>query len=179
MQDFKTLEGATAIFQSLNALGQENNIFMLRRDTQHEVSGGAMASGAAAGMAAAIGVGVGFGKDTTSSSTILSGNVDSVLVNATEKGLFFVALKRTSGITLTGFTSVEKMEPVLGQCLFVDYGRINKFVVKNFSFIQKKIQKVYITYDNNMTMFLIGRVAEKGVPYHEANFAKFVAKFKK
>ncbi|MCQ2570990.1 MAG: hypothetical protein MJ154_01955 [Candidatus Saccharibacteria bacterium] len=179
MQDFKTLEGATAIFQSLNALGQENNIFLLRRDTQHEISGNAMAAGAAAGMAAVVGIGFARGKDTSSTATVLDDGADSLLVNATESGMYFIALKRTSGITLAGFTSVDKMELVPNQCQFVSYAQMNKFVVKNFSFIQKKIQKVYITYDNDMTMFLIGRTVEKELPYHEANFAKFVAKFKK
>ena len=59
MEDFKTIEGATALFKAKNALGKENCIFVLYLDTQHEGMKYGIAGGMAGGLAAGLGVGVG------------------------------------------------------------------------------------------------------------------------
>jgi hypothetical protein len=73
----------------------------------------------------------------------------------------------------------DKLTPEPDQYMFLDYGLIKGIEVKNFSFIQKKVQKVRISYGDKAKMFLLGNVAEKSIPYQAENFAKFCAKYKK
>ena len=171
MNDFKTIEGATAIFQQLDALGAQNNIFVLYLDTQHE----GFKYGAAGGMAAGLGFGV--ITQTAASNLVLNGDYKGLLVNETEKGLHLVALQGKGG----GLTQIkpDRLEAHPEQYLFLDYGQIKEIEVKNYSFIQKKVQKVRISYGDKAKMFLLGNVNEANIPYQAENFAKFCAKYKK
>lgn len=177
MEDFKTIEGATALFKQKKALGKENCIFVLYLDTQHEGMKYGIAGGMAGGLAAGLGVGVGVYKETAASKKILEGDYKGLLVNATEKGLHLIALQGKGGAMLR--IQPDKLTPEPDQYMFLDYGLIKSIEVKNFSFIQKKIQKVRISYGDKAKMFLLGNVAEKNIPYQAENFAKFVAKYKK
>ncbi len=171
MEDFKTIEGATALFEKNKALDKENCIFVLYLDTQHE----GMKYGIAGGMAAGIGVGV--YKTTHASKKILEGDFKGLLVNATEKGLHLIALQGKGGAMLR--IQPDKLVAEPDQYAFLDYGLISGIEVKNFSFIQKKVQKVRISYGDKAKMFLLGNVTEKNIPYQAENFAKFAAKYKK
>ena len=177
MEDFKTIEGATALFKAKNALGKENCIFVLYLDTQHEGMKYGIAGGMAGGLAAGLGVGVGIYKNTPACEQILAGDYKGLLVNATEKGLHLIALQGKGGAMLR--IQPDKLTPELDQYMFLDYGLIKGIEVKNFSFIQKKVQKVRISYGDKAKMFLLGNVAEKNIPYQAENFAKFAAKYKK
>lgn len=177
MEDFKTLEGAEAIFKKHKALDKENNIFVLYLDTQHEGMKYGIAGGMAGGLAAGLGVGVGVYKETAASKKILEGDYKGLLVNATEKGLHLIALQGKGGAMLR--IQPEKLVAEPDQYAFLDYGLIKGIEVKNFSFIQKKIQKVRISYGDKAKMFLLGNVSEKNIPYQAENFAKFIAKYKK
>jgi hypothetical protein len=177
MNDFKTLEGATAIFEQLKALDKQNNIFVLFLDTQHEGMKYGIAGGMAGGLAAGLGVGVGVVKTTAASKKILEGDFKGLLVNETEKGLHLVALQGKGG-ALTQIKP-DRLEANPEQYLFLENGLIKGIEVKNFSFIQKKVQKVRISYGDKAKMFLLGNVVEKNIPYQAENFAKFCAKYKK
>ena len=177
MEDFKTIEGATALFKAKTALDKENCIFVLYLDTQHEGMKYGIAGGMAGGLAAGLGVGVGVYKNTPASEQILAGDYKGLLVNATEKGLHLIALQGKGGAMLR--VKPEKLVAEPDQYMFLDYSLIKEIEVKNFSFIQKKVQKVRISYGDKAKMFLLGNVAEQSIPYQAENFAKFCAKYKK
>lgn len=177
MEDFKTIEGATAIFKKQKALDKENNIFVLYLDTQHEGAKYGIAGGMAGGLAAGLGFGVGVYKETAASKKILSGDFKGLLVNATEKGLHLVALQGAGGAMLR--IRPDKLVAEPENYMFLDNSLIKGIEVKNFSFIQKKIKKVRISYGDKAKMFLLGNVEEKNIPYQAENFAKFAEKYKK
>ena len=177
MEDFKTIEGAMVLFKAKQALDKENCIFILYLDTQHEGMKYGIAGGMAGGLAAGLGTGVGVYKNTPASEQVLSGDFKGLLVNATEKGLHLIALQGKGGLMMR--VQPDKLVPAPDQYMFLDYGLINNIEVKNFSFIQKKVQKVRISYGDKAKMFLLGNVTENSVPYQAENFAKFCAKYKK
>ena len=166
-----------AIFRQIGVVENEHNIFVLYQDTQHEGMKYGIAGGMAAGLAAGLGTGIGFYQNTPASEQILSGDFKGLLVDETEKGLHLVALQGPGGALLR--IQPGKLEVHPEQHMFLEYGQIKEIEVKNFSFMQKKVQKVRLSYGDKAKMFLLGNVVDKDIPYQEQNFAKFMAKYKK
>lgn len=161
--DFKTIEGAMEIFRNLNCIGNDNCIFVTFKDTNREgFKYGALGAvgGAIAGAAAF-------------SNGMLNGieGFDGLLINCTELGLGIVPLK-SNGVQLV--LKVEKMEPQLDRFVFISNENIDSIIIKNFSFLNKKTQKVKIKIKGGKTLHQLARKVEKTIPYQEENFAKFM-----
>lgn len=161
--DFKTIEGAMEIFRNLNCIGNDNCIFVTFKDTNREgFKYGALGAvgGAIAGAAAF-------------SNGMLNGieGFDGLLINCTELGLGIVPLK-SNGVQLV--LKIEKMEPQLDRFVFISNENIDSIIIKNFSFLNKKTQKVKIKIKGGKTLHQLARKVEKTIPYQEENFAKFM-----
>lgn len=170
MGDFKTLDGAAELFKQVDGLGNSNNIFITLKNTTRE----GMKYGIAGGMAAGIGVGI---LATGNSETIFGNNFDALLVNQTEKGLGLIPM-HSKKIVLTN-VKVENLEPDLEEYAFIANDSIKEIKVKNFSFLNKKVQTIKIKVGDKNTLHLIARKQEKHLPYQEENFGKFMAQYKK
>ncbi len=170
MGDFKTLNGAVELFKQVDGLGNSNNIFITLKNTTRE----GMKYGVAGGMAAGIGVGI---LVTGNSETIFGNNFDAILINQTEKGLGLIPM-HSKKIVLNN-VKVENLEPDLEEYAFIPNDSINEINVKNFSFLNKKIQKIKIKVGDKNTIHLIARKQEKLLPYQEENFGKFMDQYKK
>ena len=161
--DFKTIEGAMEIFRNLNCIGNDNCIFVTFKYTNREgFKYGALGAvgGAIAGAAAF-------------SNGMLNGieGFDGLLINCTELGLGIVPLK-SNGVQLV--LKIEKMEPQLDRFVFLANENIDSIIIKNFSFLNKKTQKVKIKIKGGKTLHQLARKVEKTIPYQEENFAKFM-----
>ena len=66
------------------------------------------------------------------------------------------------------------MEPQLDRFVFISNENIDSIIIKNFSFLNKKTQKVKIKIKGGKTLHQLARKVEKTIPYQEENFAKFM-----
>ncbi len=170
MKDFKTLDGAIELFKQVDGLGNNNNIFMTLKNTTRE----SMKYGVAGGMAAGIGVGV---LVTGNSETIFGNNFDALLINQTEKGLGLIPM-HSKKIVLTN-VKIENLEPDLAEYAFIANDSIEEIKVKNFSFLNKKLQTIKIKVGDKNTLHLVAKKQEKLLSYQEENFGKFMDQYKK
>ena len=169
--NFRTNDGVMEIFRSLNGIGNENCFFMTYKENKVD--------GAKYGALGAMGGAIGgaFAAATAVANGILEGieGSDGLLINMTENGLGMVPLN-FNGVPLT--LNPEKMSPVLDKYVFVANEDIEQIIVKNYSFLCKKNQKVIIKLKNGKVLNQFAHKVEKNVPYHEANFIKFMNKYK-
>lgn len=165
--NFKTNDGVMEIFKNLNCIGNENCFFLTFKDTNREgfKYGALGAVGGVIGAAAAFATGVVEGIE----------GFDGLLINATEKGLGLVPLS-VKGVQL--MLNADKMEPQLDRFVFIENENIEDISVKNFNVFNKKTQKVHIKLKGGVTIHQLAHVSEKAIPYQEANFAKFMNKYK-
>ena len=175
--DFRTNDGVMEIFRNLNCNGNSNCIFVTFKDTsiqgvKYGLAGGAVGAG--------LGGVIGGAMAATSSfaNGVLEGleGSDGLLINWTENGLGVVPLV-SNGLQLT--LNMDKMEPRPEGFVFIKNEDIESIIVKNFSFINKKSQKVKIKLNSGKTFHLMARLTEKNIPYHEGNFTKFMSTYKK
>ena len=103
-------------------------------------------------------------------------NADGFLINATENGLGIIPMK---GPTFVLKVVPSKMEPEIDKFIFVKNEDIEDIEIKNFNIFNKKIQKVNITLKGQSTFYQLANITDKDIPYHEANFNKFMSKYKK
>ncbi len=166
--DFKTNEGVMEIFRNLNGLGTENCIFVAFKDTTKQGMKYGALGGAVGGAIAAA---------AAFSSGVIEGleGFDGLLINQTESGLGIIPLKN-KGIQL--MLNPDKMEAQIDKYSFIPNENIEEIIVKNFNIFNKKAQKIKLKIGGK-TLDLMARINEKTIPYQEANFTKFMNKYKK
>ena len=169
--DFKTIEGATAIFKSVNCIGSENCIFVAFKDTKKDTSVGGMLGGAVGAFAGGMVRGM-----NESEKLKEAAGASAWLVNQTEKGFGIVPLK-ANGIQLT--IKPEKMTPQVDKFVFVPNESFAEISVKNFALLNKKVQSIKLVFKDGVKLNWAARIVEKEFPYQEANFTVFMNKYKK
>ena len=164
--DFKTNEGVMELFRSVNGIGNDNCFFVTFKNTNRE----GMKYGALGVVGGTLGAAASF------ATGVLDGieGYDGLLINQTEKGLGIIPLKK-NGMQLV--LSPEKMEPEIESYVFVPNEQVEGIEIKNFNIFNKKTKKVNIKFKEK-TLYQLAHVAEKGIPYQEANFAKIMQLYK-
>ncbi|MGN0594597.1 MAG: hypothetical protein ACI4I6_05525 [Hominimerdicola sp.] len=175
MADFQTLNGALGLFNQVGGIGNTNTIFMALRDTNREGMKYGMAAGFAAGMAVAFGTGHAI--ISGNAETLFNNNFDALLINHTERGLGFIPLNNKKALSLS--VKIENLEPALNEYVFIPFEAVAEIKVKNFSFLNKKMQTVKIKFDDKHILHLLARKQEKSLPYQEENYAKIMALYGK
>ena len=157
MGNFCTIEGIRELFERVNFIGAENCFFYCITNKQSPAAG--MAGGALGGMVAAM----------TNKAW------DAYLVNQTEKGIGLIPLKNTKPLFST---KVENMVPQLDCFTFLDKYNIASVKIGRFGLISPVAKSLVIKLGDGSKYNLIVNNKEKLIPYHEANFAEFVKKYK-
>ncbi len=169
MNDFKNYDGVVNLFRSVNCIGKENCFFVTFKNNNREgLKYGAMGA-IGAGIAAAV---------SSFSSSMLQGieAYEGLLFNQTEMGLGIIPLSQ-KGIQM--FLNVDKLEARPECFIFIPNQYIESIVVKNFNIFNKKMQKVNIKLTDGYTFYQVARLKEKSVNYQEAEFKKFMDRYKK
>lgn len=175
MIDFRTLDGALELFKQTDDFGTMNNVFITLRDTNRDGMKYGIAGGAAAGMAVALGTGIFVIKGN--SDVLFNDNFDALLINQTEKGLGIIPMHNKKALSLS--IKFENLEPALDEYVFIPFESISEIKVKDYSFLNKKTQKVKIKLNNKYTLHLLARKQEKEVPYQKENYARIMAQYGK
>ncbi len=173
MEDFRTLEGASALFQSVDGISVQNNIFVVFKNTTREGMKAGLAGGLAGGLLSAGLPGV-IVKTGKAAETVLEGKFTGLLINQTENGLGIIPMHQ-KGLQLT--LNADKLEPEPENYIFIGNEAISEIKVKNFNIFNKKVQKVNIAVDK-YKLYLMARISEKSIPYQQENFAKFMDQYK-
>lgn len=165
--NFKTYEEALDLFRKVNCIGDDNCIFVTYKDpninsTKYALFG---AVGGAIGAMAAFTNGMVEGLE----------GCDGLLINQTENGLGLIPLL-SKGMQMV--VNVSKMEPQLDRFVFVPNNAIESIEIKNFNFLNKKLQKVTIKINGLKPLYHVAKVSDKDIEYQEQNFTKFMNKCK-
>lgn len=169
MEDFKTLEGAQAMFREADSEREIGNIFVAYKNTNRE----GFAAGLAGGMAGAGLPGI-FVQNRTAEA-LIGGTFTGLLLNETEEGFGVIPLMQ-KGVQLT--LNVDKMVAEPENYMFIPREAITEIKVKNFALLNKKTQAVNISF-GKPTIYLMVRCSLKSVDYQEPNFKLFMDKYKK
>lgn len=162
--NFNTNEGAMELFRSVNCLGSDNCIFTIYKDPNVDAAKYAM-FGAVGAIAAGLANGMQGGLEKE----------QALLVNQTESGLGIIPLKSKAQMVI----NVSKMEPQLDKFIFIPNEKVESVVIKNFNVFNKKLQKVQIQINGMNLLREVGKVKDKDIEYQEANFARFMSRYKK
>lgn len=173
MADYKTLEGASELFQSVDGLSAQNNIFLVYKNTTREGMKAGLAGGLAGGLMSAGLPGV-IIKTGKAAETVLEGKFTGLLINQTENGLGIIPMHQ-KGLQLT--LNADKLEPEPENYIFIGNEAISEIKIKNFNIFNKKVQKVNIFVDK-YKLYLMARISEKNIPYQQENFTKFMNQYK-
>lgn len=173
MADYKTLEGASELFQSVDGLSVQNNIFLVYKNTTREGMKAGLAGGLAGGLMSAGLPGV-IIKTGKAAETVLEGKFTGLLINQTENGLGIIPMHQ-KGLQLT--LNADKLEPEPENYIFIGNEAISEIKIKNFNIFNKKVQKVNIFVDK-YKLYLMARISEKNIPYQQENFTKFMNQYK-
>lgn len=173
MEDFRTLEGASALFKSVDGISAQNNIFVVYKNTTREGMKAGLAGGLAGGMLSAGLPGV-IIKTGKAAETVLEGKFTGLLINQTENGLGIIPMHQ-KGLQLT--LNADKLEPEPENYIFIGNEAISEVKVKNFNIFNKKVQKINIAVDK-YKLYLMARITEKNIPYQQENFTKFMDQYK-
>ena len=155
--DFKTLEGVTNLFRSVNCIGTQNIIFIARKNSNSATTSSMIFGGAIGGMASSMErtAGAGF--------KIGIGEYDALIINVTEKGLGFIPLQ-LQGKRFTKWT-MDKMIPNMNSFVFVGNEYVKSFEVKKYSIFSNKSKRLIIKVEGNVTFDLIANLEEQFVSY--------------
>ena len=145
MDDFKTFDGVCSLFRSVNALGNQNCIFVAFKNAHVHSVANAAAIGAFGMAGMIVGSTVSGIDDTVKSDTInrLMGikNYDAMIINVNEYGFGFIPLidqKHSIAPNLNNCT------PVMNNFAFVNKQYIESVTVKNFAFFNTSTVKYMI-----------------------------------
>ena len=155
--DFKTLEGVTNLFRSVNCIGTQNIIFIAHKNSNSATTSSMIFGGAIGGMASSMErtAGAGF--------KIGIGEYDALIINVTEKGLGFIPLQ-LQGKRFTKWT-MDKMIPNMNSFVFVGNEYVKSFEVKKYSIFSNKSKRLIIKVEGNVTFDLIANLEEQFVSY--------------
>ena len=162
---FNTLEEATELFRGVNGLGNDNCIFTIYKDPNVDAAQYAMFGAVGAAISAGLAGGMQGGLEKE----------QALLVNQTESGLGIIPLKSKAQMVI----NISKMEPQLDRFVFIPNEKIESVVIKNFNVFNKKLQKVQIQINGMNLLREVGKVKDKDIEYQEANFARFMSRYKK
>lgn len=167
MDDFKRYEIAEAMFAENDCIGNENCIFIARKDiNQQGMKAGLSSTMGIVGSAAAGLIG--------KSDALQNLYYDALLMNQTEDGIGFIPLWN-KGIVLT--FNPDKMEAKVNNYFFIGFDDIEKIIIKNYSILNSKLKTLRLFLKNGDKIQVLVSVKEKEVPYHERNFARFMEKY--
>lgn len=161
MEEFNTIEAVENLFKQASCNAQQNNYFMgyIAVPTSAGFLGGAigtLAAGAVVGM---------------------ENDCDGFIVDLTENGLGMMPLINGG---LNGFTfTPKKMRANPQAYFFVPESKIKSVAIKRYNLISMVSKKVIIELNNGRKINLVVNIKEKLLPYHEAGFANFMAKYSK
>lgn len=165
--DFRTIEGATEIFRQLNCLGNDNCFFVTYKNTNRDgMKYGLMGATGAIGGAAVFASGM----------ANAAANFEALLINQNELGLGIIPLSSARGVQM--YVNFSKMTPQYDKFFFVPNASIEEIVVKNYSFLNKKVQKVNIKIAGVPKIYQLAHIHEKDIPYQEANFTRFMNRYR-
>ena len=173
MEDYRTIEGVTALFKSVDGISAQNNIFLAFKNTNRDAMKAGIAGGLAGGMAAA-GLTAVVLNTKKAAQNVLEGKFAALLINQTESGLGIIPMHQ-KGLQLT--LNADKLEPEPENNIFIPYEAIGSIKIKNFNIFNKKVQKINIAVDK-YKLYLTARISEKSIPYQEQNFTKFMNQYK-
>ncbi len=173
--DFKTLEGATNLFRSVNCIGNQNLMFIAYKDpnagplvTKKSLVGGIL-GGALGGFVGGLAEGTErTQKEENMGNSIGIGHYDALLINVTEHGLGFIPL------LIEGSRIMAKLDRYVSNISnfsFINNNYIESIVFKNYSF-SGKAKKVTIKIQGNITFDLMACMEEKLVPYQKESMEK-------
>ena len=161
--NYNTYEEVNEIFRKVNCIGNDNCFFVTYKNPN---STSAAMFGAVGGLVSGM-------------ANAMSDDIEKsegFIINLTEQGLGLIPLKN-KGMQMV--INVAKMEPQLDKFLFVPNDKIEFIEVKNFNFLNKKLQKVNIKIQGLKTLYQVARIKEKDIAYQEDNVTKLMEKYKK
>ncbi len=164
MEEFQTIERAFELFRNQNCVGNQNCIFVAMKDYNHASNKIGVAAGVGGLLGAAISSQMGK-KDAFQDMAY-----DGFLINKTENGLALIPLN-AQGVMWTATTEKLMAYPA---CFFFRNDEIESIKIKNFALINSKIKSLKIKFKDGYTLYLIVRVKDKIISYHERNFAEFM-----
>ena len=180
--DFKTLEGATNLFKSVNCIGNQNLMFIAYKDpnagpliTKKSFVGGIL-GGAVGGFVGGLAEGAERAqKEENMGNTIGIGHYDALLINVTENGLGFIPLLIEGSRIMAKH---DRYVPNMNNYSFINNNYIESIVFKKYSF-GGKTKKVTIKIQDNITFDLMACMEEKLVPYQKESMEKLVNMYSK
>lgn len=151
MEEFNTIEKVEKIFESVNALGDNNTFFVACKDKEKS-------SGMVSGM---------------------EYPYDGLLINDTEKGITMFYLKSGALSGLITLAKPSKMTLDKENYVFIPAENIEEVKIKKFALLNSKTKRVEINTSDGKSYKLYANVEEKDFPYQKENFAKFIEKYGK
>ena len=149
MEEFNTIEKVKALFESINALGNDNIYFVACQDKQK-------VSGMVAGM---------------------EYPYDGLLINDNEKGITMFYLKASALSGLITLSSPSKMTLDKDNHIFIPASDIKEIKIKKFALLNSKTKRIEINTIDGKSHKLYANLEEKDFPYQKENFAKFIEKY--
>lgn len=161
MEQFNTIENVKDMFQKVNGIGKTNCYFLgyVTTPTSAAVLGGAV-GGIIAGMKANA-----------------ENQCQAYLINQTENGIGLIPLNSTSGTLLS--YKPDKLIATPERFTFINQNDIASVKIKRANLISLVSKNVIIELNNGRKYNLQVNNKEKNIPYHEANFAEFMNRYKK
>ena len=151
MEEFNTIEKVRKLFESINALGEDNTFFVACQDKQK-------VSGMVAGM---------------------EYPYDGLLINDSEKGIAMFYLKAGALSGLITLSSPSKMTLDKENHIFIKAEDISEVIIKKFALLNSKTKRIEINTVDGKSHKLYANLDEKDFPYQKENFAKFIEKYTK
>ena len=151
MEEFNDIEKVKELFNSINALGNDNTFFVACQDKQK-------VSGMAAGM---------------------EYPYDGLLINDNENGITMFYLKAGALSGLITLASPSKMTLDKDNHIFIPADNIKEIIIKKFALLNNKTKRIEINTKDGKSHRLYANLEEKDFPYQKDNFAKFIEKYSK
>ena len=180
MNDFKTFDGVCSLFRSVNALGNQNCIFVAFKNPNAHIGVDAAAIGAfgMAGMlvsTTATGI-----ADAITSDTInqLMGIKDyaAMIINVNEYGFGFIPLVDEKHSIVP---KLDNCIPVMNNFVFVNKQYIESVSVKKLTIFNPRIKKIDIKIQGGIVFHLTANMQEKQIPYQKDAMNAFVSMYGK
>ena len=149
MDEFNTIEKVKELFESINALGNDNLYFVACQDKQK-------VSGMVAGM---------------------EYPYDGLLINDSEKGITMFYLKAGALSGLITLSNPSKMTLDKENHIFIPASDIKEIKIKKFALLNNKTKRIEINTTDGKSHKLYANLEEKDFPYQKENFAKFIEKY--
>ena len=172
LEDFDTYEKITNCFGRINALGNNNCIFMGFVDTSKNIITSTIAGNVIGGIAGDITHIVTYATlESIDRSMNELYNYHAILINETENGMVF--LPTNAGL------SYKDAVPLYDKAVLVPWNMVESITVKKYSIFLNNCRSVRIKIANVPEFRLIVYYKDKKLPYHEGNATNFLKKYEK